>query len=576
VLLALAGGLFLWRYVRTHPGPLTPEQSEARRRGFQVAALKRGLARKSLGSLLPPNDVTVAVREDFLQKVLASSLPFTRTFEDGRYIARLDSARVDLLDGLALVRLSGRGMSATDSSQFADLVLEGRLSIAGVDDSTGQLNPRLEITDLRVERAGGLLGALARNPAIRFFSNQKLQEWNDLQAAFHLPLKIESGLRLPPVEGDVALPEAHVGLGLKLSSVITLADRLIVSLRLLPEFGAHAVGPSQPDSMSTLPTFPSDLPGSDRATAEALSDSVRAFAATDSLWRAILLTDRDLVILTPRAVLAELAYRVARRYHAGARVDFRPSIHETIDKEIRIKLLGKRVGAGKIHVDIDVKHLVGRLETPGEPRVTFRPPDALEVALPIRIVEAGGAATFHAAWDPAAIVSVVCRGFETRQTLTGIARPLTHEALATIRFTLEENRILGKPLVRRDRIRLSFDLDEPSWKKVRAVFEEQDRFGRCGIGIDADTMVVLLRRLGMKGVSVRLPADLLPEFALPVSFADVYEQEKVRVAAIAFRPELLVRPEYLRFGVDADLRIVQRAGVAPSAPSIAPSRRARP
>jgi len=578
VLLALAGGLFVWHYVRTHPAPLTPEQSEARRRGFQVAALKRGLARRAYGSLLPPNDVTIAVREDFLQKVLASSLPFTRTFEGGRFIARLDSAKVDLLDGLALVRLSGRGMSATDSSEFADLVLEGRLSIAGVDDSTGQLNPRLEITGLHVERVGGLLGAAARNPAIRYFSNQKLQEWNDLQAAFHLPLKIESGLTLPAIEGDVALPEARVGLGLRLSSVITLADRLIVSLRLLPEFGAHPVGPSSPDTNWNLPPFlPDDsLHTSNRATAEALSDSVRAFAATDSLWRAILLTDRDLVIITPRAVLAELAYRVARRYHAGARVDFRPTIHETIDKEIKVKLLGKRVGAGRIHVDIDVKHLVGRLETPGEPKVTFRPPDALEVTLPVHIADAGGAATFHAAWDPAAIVSVVCRGFETRQTLTGIARPLTHDALATIRFTLEENRILGRPLVRRDRIRLSFDLDEPSWKKVRAVFEEQDRFGRCGVGIDADTMVVLLRRLGMKGVSVRLPADLLPEFALPVSFADVYEQDKVRVAAIAFRPELLVRPEYLRFGVDAELRIVQRAGAAPSAPSIAPSSRARP
>ena len=574
----LAGGIVVWHYVRTHPRPLTTAEIESRRRGFQVAALKRGLARRSLGSLLPPNDITVSVREDFLQKVLASSLPFTRTFENGRFIARLDSANVDLLDGLALVRLTGRGMAAHDSTQFADLVLEGRLSIAGVDDSTGQLNPRLEITDLRVARTGGLLGAAARNPAARYFSNQKLQEWNDLQAAFHLPLKIESGLRLPPVEGDVALPEARVGLGLRLSSVITLADRLVVSLRLLPESGAHAVGPSVPDTSWNLPTFHTagSLPGSDRATAEALSDSVRAFAAKDSLWRAILLTDRDLVIITPRAVLAELAYRVARRYHAGARVDFKPSIHETIDHEVKVKLLGRRVGAGKIHVDIDVRHLAGRLETPGEPQVRFRPPDALEVALPVRIAEAGGAARFYVRWNPAKLVSVVCHEFDTRLTLTGSARPLTHEALATIRFSLEENRILGRPRLRRDQIRLSFDLDERSWKKVRTVFEEQDRFGRCGIAIDPDTMVVMLRKLGMKGVSVRLPEDLLPEFALPVSFADVYEQDKVRVAAIAFRPELLVRPEYLRFGVDADLRIVQRPGAAPSAPSSAPRSRARP
>ena len=120
MLLALAGGgLVVWQYLRSNPRPLTPKESEARRRGFQVAALERGLARRSVGTLLPPNDVTIAVREDFLQKVIASSLPFTRTFQDGRYIARLDSAQVDLLDGLALVHLTGRGMSARDTTQFA-------------------------------------------------------------------------------------------------------------------------------------------------------------------------------------------------------------------------------------------------------------------------------------------------------------------------------------------------------------------------------------------------------------------------------------------------------------------------
>jgi hypothetical protein len=47
------------------------------------------------------------VREDFLQKVIASSMPFSQSFEDGKYVARLDSVRVDLQDGLALVTLTG-------------------------------------------------------------------------------------------------------------------------------------------------------------------------------------------------------------------------------------------------------------------------------------------------------------------------------------------------------------------------------------------------------------------------------------------------------------------------------------
>ncbi|MEP7028292.1 MAG: hypothetical protein ABI960_06835 [Candidatus Eisenbacteria bacterium] len=560
VLAVIAAGVLLSRRL-PFPGARAPAVLEGERREAQAVELRRYLERRSVGTLLPANDVAIAVRDDFLQRLVALSLPFTQTFADGRYVARLDSAKVDLLDGLALVTLRGRGMLASDTTLFAELVLTGRLSIAGVDDSTGQLKPRLEITDVRVVRAGSSVVAAITNPAIRFFSLQKLQEWNELQSAFHLPLKIESLLRVPAVEGDLALPEARLPLAIRLSSVVALEHRLVVSLELLPETDSLHVGPAPPRAPWELPPVSARARPA-HATAEAvlaLRDSVRAFGARDSLWRAILLADRDLVIVTPRSVLAELAYRVARRYRSGAQVDFRPEIHETLDREIRVKVLGQRVGAGRIHVDIRVRHLVGRLETPGEPQVRFRPPDALDVTLPIRITGAGGAATVEASWDPAALVSVVCRSFSTRQTLTGIIRPQTHEAQATIHFTLGDLKIVGRPRVRQDRVRLALDLDERSWDKLRAVFEEQDRFGRCGLAMNPDSMIVMLRRIGWKGVTIRLPADLLPEFELPVSFADVYEQGELRVAVAAYRPELLVRGEFLRFGVDGGLRVVQRA-----------------
>ena len=529
---------------------------DAARRAAQAATLRRYLERKTMGSLLPGSAVTIAVREDFLQKVIASSMPFRQSFEDGKYVARLDSVRVDLQDGLALVTLTGRGALARDSTVFADLVLEGRLGVAGIDDSTGTLSPRVEITDLHVARAGPTRVQALLNPAVRYFGLQKVQEWNALQSSFHLPLKIQSDIKVPAIQGDIDLPAVRLPLAIRVATVMALENRLVVSLRLLPENDTtETIGPEQPSTRTFSLRRGAPV---DPETVATLRDSVRAFAARDSLWRAVLLTDRDLVIVTPRAVIAELAYRMARRYKAGAKVDFRPGIHETIDEPIKVRVLGANVTAGRIHVEIRVRHLAGILETPGEPRVAFRPPDALDVSLPVHIRSASGAATFEAKWDPKAFTSVVCRGFETKQTLTGIVRPMTHSAHATIRFTLREGSILGRPTVRRDRLRLSFDLDDRSWKRVRAVFEEQDKAGRCGMAMDPDAMVARLRKLGRKGVNVRLPADLLPEFELPVSFANVYEQGQVRVAAIAFRPELLVRPEFLRFGVDGDMRIVMR------------------
>jgi hypothetical protein len=395
------------------------------------------------------------------------------------------------------------------------------------------------------------------NPAVRYFGLQKVQEWNDLQSSFHLPLKVSSDLKVPAVSGDIDLPAVRLPLAIRLASVISLENRLVVSLRLLPEGDSTVVGPEAPQRGWT---FERESKGpSDVKTVATLVDSVRSFAARDSLWRAVLLTDRDLVILTPRAVLAELAFRMARRYRRGAHVDFKPGIHETVDEAIKVKVLGAKVTAGHIKLDIRVNHLAGELDTPGTPRVTFRPPDGLDVALPVRIRSGGGAATFVVHWDPNALTSVICRGFHANETLTGVVRPLTHVALATIRFTLKGGSIFGRPTLRRDKINLSLDFDAASWKRVRKIFEEQDRAGRCGIAMDPDSMMVRLRRIGMKGVDVRLPADLLPEFELPVTFADVYEQEQVQVRAVAYRPELLVRPEYLRFGVDGELTIAVKA-----------------
>jgi hypothetical protein len=547
---------------------------EAAHRAAQAAALRRYLERKQEGSLLPGSDVTIAVREDFLQKVIASALPFRQSFADGRYVARLDSVHVDLEDGLGLVTLTGRGALARDSTVFADLVLEGRLGINGIDDRTNTLTPRVEITDLQVVKAGPTSFQALMNPAVRYFGLQKVQEWNDLQSSFHLPLKVSSDLKVPAVSGDLDLPAVRLPLAIRLASVISLENRLVVSLRLLPEGDSTVVGPEAPQRGWKFDERAGGA--SDIKTVAALVDSVRAFAARDSLWRAVLLTDRDLVILTPRAVLAELAFRMARRYRSGAHVDFKPGIHETVDEKVKVKVLGAKVTAGHIKLDIRVNHLAGQLETPGNPKVTFRPPDALDVALPVRIRSAGGAATFVVHWDPNALTSVICRGFHANETLTGVVRPLTHVALATIHFTLDKGSIWGRPTLRRDKIRLSLDFDAASWKRVRRIFEEQDRAGRCGLAMDPDSMMVKLRRIGMKGVDVRLPADLLPEFELPVTFADVYEQDQVQVRAVAYRPELLVRPEYLRFGVDGELSIAVRpdstgTGVAPADSMIGPA-----
>ena len=452
---------------------------------------------------MPPDAVSIAVREDFLRSVLEASLPYRQTFDNGKYVARLDSARVDLTDGLAVVYLTGEGRLASDSTVSASLQVEGSLGVARLDFENGQISPQLLITDVRVIKAGPAQWRRITNPAVRFFSRRKAREWNDLQTPFHLPLKLESKLKLPGVQGDVSVPATEMPLAIRLAGVTSLRDLLVVSLVLLPDSATVAQGAASAN-------LPGDAwhdsvnvrggPPLDDVQFTRLHERVLAATGRDTLWQALEQAGRDVVIVMPQVVLADVAGRAARRFHTGALVDFSPEIKETVDEDIHVKLLGKKVGAGKIHVDINVRHLRGRLIAPGNPDVTFRPPDALDIDLPIHVTEGAGNAAFHAMWDPAALVSVVCKGFETRLNLSGTILPVTHEVHATVRFGLEGRKIVGRPRVRRDYGPLSFDLDPASWKKVRGVFEEQDQFGRCDVGIDPDALVKALHKFGRKGV----------------------------------------------------------------------------
>jgi len=177
----------------------------------------------------------------------------------------------------------------------------------------------------------------------------------------------------------------------------------------------------------------------------------------------------------------------------------------------------------------------------GVPVIDLHAPDRLEMDLPVGVEEGRGEAHFHASWNPATLVSVVCKGFSTEQDLSGVIAPTTHMVHTTTRFALDHGRIVGRPELRRDRMPMAFDLDAGSWDKVRQVFVEQDKLGRCSVGIDPDAMVDRIRQLGVKGIHVRLPERVVPAFHLPVFFVDSYDEGDVRVAVMAYQPEIVVR-----------------------------------
>jgi hypothetical protein len=172
----------------------------------------------------------------------------------------------------------------------------------------------------------------------------------------------------------------------------------------------------------------------------------------------------------------------------------------------------------------------------------------------------------EAKWKPKAVTSVrSVRGSETKaEPHRQSSAPMTHSAHAT---TASRSRTAtSSPPTRAARTSCasrSTSTTSP-WKRVRAVSRSRQGGPLRPRRWTRTRWSRLSAEAGPQGRQ-HSPAGgpFGPSFELPVAFADVYEQEQVRVAAISSHPEIaLFRPEYLRFGASTgDMRIRAAGGV---------------
>ncbi len=514
--------------------PGLPSLDESRRRvaGIQLA---RYAAREVHGTFLPPAALTLAVHEQFLQRSISASLPFEQEFDDGRILTRLDSVSVDVADGGTIITLRGRGRLSANAGVYADLVVQGTLDIEDIDFEHGRVIPHLEFTDVRVVGTeASAIGAML-NPVASYFTHRSAADWNRFQPVLPLPLHFAKWVSVPAVVGDVSLPAVGFPVGLRFQAVTALERRLVLSIELLPDSSRGAIagppiGPWDSPIDTPRPRFRdrvvglvtrSETRGLPRPPSaeqiSALRERVFALSAGDSLWNTLLAAEHDLMVLVPEPLLLTLVRRATREYGTGVDIALEPDLDEEIEETIRVKVLGQSIEAGEIKAAIHVDRIRGRLVASGQPSVDLRPPDGLAVTMPLTLSGGRGTARIDAVWDPKAAAWMVCKGFEASARVDGTIGQLAHEVLGTLRFRVEEGKIVGRSMLRRDRVRLPLDLTPESWARLRAIFEKQDRLLRCSV-IDPDRMVELLRGLGRRGVRVRLPAEL-PGFELPLEFA---------------------------------------------------------
>jgi hypothetical protein len=568
---AAIGVLSAWLFLRRPEALPTFEATRAR---LEAEALERYAAREARGAFLPPGAITVGLREDFVQHVLDASLPFEQWVEDSTYRVRVESARFQIERGCARVLAGGTARLASDTTVFADLLIQAVVGLRDIDYSRSQLALRLEITDVEVVRSGPLPMA---NPVAGFFGRQKAADWNTLEPPLDLPVQLAHAIDLPAVEGDFTLPPATLPLRTRLLATTAYPDRLVASIELMPDSlaGEPAGPPSGPWDAppgaprvrgAPAPARSSAALASEKRLAD-LAHQVAALANTDSMWNAIVTSDKRVVTILPAVVIEDVVDRLAARYRSGVAVDIQPKIYERLEEPIHVKVLGKRLKAGMMVLDIGVHALSGRLVARESPTTKLVPPDALEVSLPLTVENGRGRATILADWDPNPAAWLVCRGFHAQETLTGTIDPVPHVVRGRLRLELAPDRILARPTLARDRVRLRVNLTPASWDSVRAKFAEQDKILRCGLVLDPDSAVAKLRALGARGIRVRLPGAA-PPFELPVRFESTIEGGDYRVDVAVRNPELIVRRENVQVGFDAEMKV--RTG--PPEPEPVPAR----
>jgi hypothetical protein len=163
------------------------------------------------------------------------------------------------------------------------------------------------------------------------------------------------------------------------------------------------------------------------------------------------------------------------------------------------------------------------------------------VTLPVHVEHGQGRALLRFDWNSKALVGLLCRDFTLEDTVTGRVLHHIYPVSGTFDVTVGDQELVASPRFA-DRFRIHPHVDQATWSKVRAALEEQDRLGRCGLGLDPEREMEQLRTLVQKGFMVRLPRKIFRPVVLPTHLSPTVEvqgrqveldltQSSVRIAA---------------------------------------------
>ena len=227
-----------------------------------------------------------------------------------------------------------------------------------------------------------------------------------------------------------------------------------------------------------------------RAEHERLKREFATLAAQDAVVTEALAQGGDVLLGARPALVEDVFQEVAARYLDEVVLDLplEKTIHESRELEVGT-FLGK-VKAGTWTLDVTIHRVQGRLRA-RPPKVAVAPDNRLALDVPVSLEEGHGTLTAHFAWKGHSVASVVCRDFEVTRRLTGEVLSQVYPVSGGLRLTAGPEQVRADPEFPPREFRIQVDLTDKSWGEVRTAVEEQDKIGKCGIGIDPDDFSIL-------------------------------------------------------------------------------------
>lgn len=512
----------------------------------RVSALRALVASSRDGHLFPPapGRAVIAVDQRLVAELLAAYLPVTHVVA-GRFRVHLIGARVEFEGGLALIRLDGRVGLVDDAEVFADLTVFGDLGIAPHQPQAQVLRGRVHVIAVEARQVAVGVKSRAVDRLVEEVGQARLEDLARLGPELDIPVRRAHAFEIPGLEGPVQIEPARVEVALGLAGVRALQGRLLLAV----DIGAGGLAPAAAPPAGTFDHGDAAAPPG-RATAvraehDRLQQVVEAQLEGDPVMSALEDLDADVAFLVPEEVASAVGTEVVRRYLDRVRIvlgGLQAAKEGDMDKETAVG----RMRAGRWTLKVQVERVAGVLRA-GRPTLRLQRGVGLGVRLPVHIESGRGAAVLDFAWDSAGVANLVCRDFEVHESVEATVVKEEHVLVGAIALRADGDTLRLLPSADRT-YRIHITPDDAAWEAARAAIAGQDKWWKCGLGVNPADVQGQLERLVARGVVVKLPARLFRPLSVDIAPSGDLDVEGTKVRVSTSKSELVVGSDHLVFG----------------------------